>query len=185
MAGQGLDYSTLFNKDLPPPAGRWQGHPKYNFIGGHSDPELEPMEQFIESAVNVFRGDPRNISMYNFDGGPQGIIPLRRFVVQKLAAHRGIHVTPDEVLITSGSGQAIHLINNVLLEEGDTVVLVLQRLFKEGCSGRREVRLGAWRGSAGPVRYYPAYPPTTSAIQQARTVPEAASPAPPGRPAAS
>ncbi len=123
MAGQGLDYSTLFNKDLPPPASRWQGHPKYNFIGGHSDPELEPMEQFIESAVNVFRGDPRNISMYNFDGGPQGIIPLRRFVVQKLAAHRGIHVTPDEVLITSGSGQAIHLINNVLLEEGDTVVL--------------------------------------------------------------
>ena len=123
MAGQGLDYSTLFNKDIPPPAGRWQGHPKYNFIGGHSDPELEPMEQFIESAANVFGGDPRNVSMYNFDGGPQGIMPLRRFLVQKLAAHRGIHVTPDEVLITSGSGQAIHLINDVLLEEGDTVIL--------------------------------------------------------------
>ena len=123
MAGKDLDYSTLFSKDLPPPAGRWQGHPKYNFIGGHSDPELQPMEQFIESATNVLRGDPRNISMYNFDGGPQGILPLRRFLVHKLATHRGIHVTPDEVLITSGSGQGIDLINDILLEEGDTVIL--------------------------------------------------------------
>ena len=123
MAGKGLDYTTLFSKDLPPPASRWQGHPKYNFIGGHSDPELQPMEQFIESATNVLRGDPRNISMYNFDGGPQGILPLRRFLVQKLATHRGINVTPDEVLITSGSGQGIDLINDILLEEGDTVIL--------------------------------------------------------------
>ena len=123
MSGEGLDYSTLFKKDLPPPPGRWQGHPKYNFIGGHSDPDLVPMEQFIESATNVFKGDPRNISMYNFDGGPQGIIPLRRFLVEKMAIHRGIHATIDEVLITSGSGQGIQLINEILLEEGDTVIV--------------------------------------------------------------
>ena len=123
MVGKDLDYSTLFTKDLPPASGQWQGHPKYNFIGGHSDPELQPMQQFIESATNVFRGDPRNVSMYNFDGGPQGIIPLRRFLVQKLANHRDIHITPDEVLITSGSGQGIELINAILLEEGDTVIV--------------------------------------------------------------
>ena len=122
MVGKDLDYSTLFTKDLPPPASQWQGHPKYNFIGGHHDPELQPMEQFIESATNVFRGDPRNISMYYFDG-PQGIIPLRRFLVQKLADHRDIHITTDEVLITSGSGQGIELINDILLEEGDTVIV--------------------------------------------------------------
>ena len=123
MAGKGLDYSTLFNRALPPPAAPWGGHPKYNFIGGHSDPELVPMEGLIESAANVFRGDPRNISMYNFDGGPQGIVPLRKFLVDKLAAHRGIHTTIDEVLITSGSGLAIELINEILLEEGDTVIV--------------------------------------------------------------
>ena len=123
MAGKGLDYSTLFNRALPPPPAPWGGHPKYNFIGGHSDPELVPMEGFIESAANVFRGDPRNISMYNFDGGPQGLVPLRRFLVDKLAAHRGIDTTIDEVLITSGSGLAIELINEILLEEGDTVIV--------------------------------------------------------------
>ena len=124
MSGKGLDYSTLFNRDLPPPpSAPWEGHPKYNFIGGHSDPDLVPTEAFTESAANVFRGDPRNISMYNFDGGPQGIVPLRRFLVDKLAAHRGINTTIDEVLITSGSGLAIELINEILLEEGDTVIV--------------------------------------------------------------
>ena len=122
MTGKDLDYSTLFSRDLPTPAGKWQGHPKYNFIGGHHDPELQPMEQFIQAATNVFRGDPRNISMYNLDG-PQGTLPLRRFLVEKLSKYRGVHVTPDEILITSGSGQAIELINEILLEQGDTVIV--------------------------------------------------------------
>ena len=122
MTGNALDYSTLFNKDLPAPAVQFEGHPKYNFIGGHSDPDSVPMEGFIEAATNVFSGDPKYMSMYSLDG-PQGILPLRRFVVDKLRAHRGIEITTDEVLITSGSGQGIQIINDVLLEEGDTVIV--------------------------------------------------------------
>ena len=123
MPGTGLDYSALFNRNLPPPAGPWGGHPKYNFIGGHSDPDMVPTEEFIESAARVFRGDPRNISMYNFSGGPQGILPLREFLVEKLGEHRGINTTIDDVQITSGSGQGIELINEILLEEGDTAIV--------------------------------------------------------------
>ena len=123
MPGQGLDYSALFNRELPPPSPRWGGHPRYNFIGGHSDPDMVPTEGFIESAERVFRGDPRNISMYNFSGGPQGILPLREFLVEKLGQHRGINTTIDDVLITSGSGQGIELINEILLEEGDTAIV--------------------------------------------------------------
>ena len=123
MPGQGLDYSALFNRELPPPTPRWGGHPRYNFIGGHSDPDMVPTEGFIESAERVFRGDPRNISMYNFSGGPQGILPLREFLVEKLGQHRGINTTIDDVLITSGSGQGIELINEILLEEGDTAIV--------------------------------------------------------------
>ncbi len=123
MPGQGLDYSALFNRELPPPTPRWGGHPRYNFIGGHSDPDMVPTEGFIESAERVFRGDPRNISMYNFSGGPQGILPLREFLVEKLGQHLGIKTTIDDVLITSGSGQAIELINEILLEEGDTAIV--------------------------------------------------------------
>ena len=64
-------------------------------------------------------------------------------------------------------------------------LLVLQRRFKEGCPEIHEGRLGAWYGSAWPVRYYPAYPRATAATHPARTVPGAASPAPPGTPGAS
>ena len=81
------------------------------------------MNRFIESAANVFQGDPRNIAMYNYEGGPQGILTLRSFLAKKLAAERGIHITTDEILITSGSGQGIELINEILLDAGDTVIV--------------------------------------------------------------
>ena len=64
-------------------------------------------------------------------------------------------------------------------------VLVLQRQFREGCGVMPAWRRGAWHGSVWPVRYCPAYPQATAATRLARTVPGAAFPAPPGRPAAS
>ena len=65
------------------------------------------------------------------------------------------------------------------------VALVLQRQFREGCGVMPAWRRGAWHGSVWPVRYCPAYPQATAATRLARTVPGAAFPAPPGRPAAS
>ena len=82
---------------------------------------------------------------------------------------------------------------NVIFEDGrfdfaftiwGNSTLVLQRQFREGCPGMHGVRRGASHGSGWPARYYPAYPPATAAVQRARTVPGAASPAPPGTPAA-
>ena len=63
--------------------------------------------------------------------------------------------------------------------------LVLQRQFKEGCTGMRAKLVGVWHGSAWPAHCYPASPSATAAVHPARTVPWAASPAPPGTPAVS
>ena len=63
-------------------------------------------------------------------------------------------------------------------------VLVLQRRFKEGCAGTREGRRAAWHGSVWPVRCILGSAPATASTHPARTVPGAASLAPPGRPAA-
>ena len=54
--------------------------------------------------------------------------------------------------------------------------LVLQRRFKEGCTGMREGRRDAWRGSVWPGRCILASAPATAATYPARTVPGAASP---------
>jgi 2-aminoadipate transaminase len=121
MAANGFAYSHLFAKDLPAAAPRWAGFPKYNFIGGHNDPEHVPAAELAAAAATVLRRDGADLALYN-PHGPQGFRTTREYVVRKVAG-RGISCTPDEVLITSGSGQGLDLINKVLLNRGDTVIL--------------------------------------------------------------
>jgi 2-aminoadipate transaminase len=121
MAADGFAYSHLFSKDLPAPAPRWTGFPKYNFIGGHNDPEHVPAAELAMAAEAVLRRDGADLALYN-PHGPQGFRGIREFVVNKVAG-RGIRCTPDDVLITSGSGQGLDLVNRTLLNRGDTVIL--------------------------------------------------------------
>src|SRR5712692_5183976 len=123
MSSSGFAYPNLFGKKVPAPAPRWAGNAEFNFIGGHNDRTLIPVEGLIEAAAAVLRRDGRELALYSMAQGPQGYLGLRRFVADKLARWRGISAGPDDVLITSGSGQAIDLINQVLLEPGDTVIL--------------------------------------------------------------
>jgi 2-aminoadipate transaminase len=122
MTDAGFAYSNLFSKDLPPPAPRWTGFPKYNFIGGHNDPARIPAAALAKAATTVLERDGANLALYNFDG-PQGYRRLREFVVDKVGARPAIKCSVDDVLITSGSGQGIDLVNHLLIERGDTVIL--------------------------------------------------------------
>ena len=47
MTSSGFAYPNLFGKNVPPPAPRWAGNAKYNFIGGHNDRALIPVEELI------------------------------------------------------------------------------------------------------------------------------------------
>jgi 2-aminoadipate transaminase len=115
-------YERLFANNLPAPAPRWTGFPKYNFIGGHNDPERIPSEALAAAAARVLRRQGGDLALYNFDG-PQGYRELREFVAKKLGGAPQIACTADDILITSGSGQGIDLVNKVFLEPGDTVIL--------------------------------------------------------------
>ena len=125
MTTKGLEYAKLFAKGLPSAVAPWTGNAPFNFIGGNADPDLQPVEGFVESSARVFRRDGRSLATYNTNSGPLGYLPLREFLVEKLARHRGINVSTDEVLVTSGSGQGINLINDILLEPGDTAITEL------------------------------------------------------------
>lgn len=54
---------------------------------------------------------------------PAGHPRLREAVARHVAVSRGVAVTPDDVLITSGIQQAVDLVGRVLLEPGDTVAV--------------------------------------------------------------
>jgi len=134
----GFAYSNLFVKNLPAPAARFGGYPKYNFIGGHNDPTLIPIEGLIEATAAALRKEGSKLARYTAAQGSQGHLGLRNFVKDK-ASLRGIDCTTDDILITAGSGQGIDLINAVLLEAGDTVILeefsyggAINKLKREG-----------------------------------------------------
>ena len=108
MAASGFAYTNRFNKNLPPPAPPWTGFPKYNFIGGHNDPERIPAAALADAATTVLRRRGADLALYNFDG-PQGYRGLRDLVVDKVSRRPAIKCSADDVLITSGSGQGIDL----------------------------------------------------------------------------
>jgi len=111
-----------FAAGLPAPSPRWTGFAKYNFIGGHNDPTRIPAAELADAAQKVLRQNGANLALYNSDG-PQGFRTLREFVIAKVAGRAGIACSLDEVLITSGSGQGLDLVNRLLLDPGDTVLL--------------------------------------------------------------
>jgi len=125
MGNQRLDFSKILSKDAPPPTPPHEGDFKYNFVSGHTDPEVVPIEELAKSAAKVIREKGRKLAMYHSDGGPLGSIDLRKFLSKKLAATRGINASTDEIMITSGSTQGILLINDSLLDPGDTVITEL------------------------------------------------------------
>src|SRR4029077_16941729 len=118
-----LDFAPLFAPGLPPPAAKWTGFAKYNFIGGHNDAEQLPLAALIKAMTDVLTREGRNLATYGLASGPLGYRPLRKFLPRKLERTACIRCDADEILITSGSLQALDLVNGILLARGDTVII--------------------------------------------------------------
>jgi 2-aminoadipate transaminase len=118
-----FDFAPLLAPGTPEPAVKWNGFPKYNFIGGHSDARQIPVEALTEAATAVLKREGATLATYGLNSGPLGYRPLREFLAGKLRGHAGIDCTPDEILITSGSLQGLDLVNSLLLAKGDTVLI--------------------------------------------------------------
>jgi 2-aminoadipate transaminase len=117
-----LDFAPMLAQNLPPAAAKWNGFPKYNFVGGHNDAEHMPLDGIVAAAAAVLQREGRTLATYGLASGPQGYRPLREFLAQKLERTAGIVCTADDILITSGSLQALDLVNGILLNRGDTIV---------------------------------------------------------------
>jgi 2-aminoadipate transaminase len=117
-----IDFSSLLAPGLPAPAVKFNGFPKYNFVGGHNDGAQIPLNALVKAATDVLTREGRTLATYGLESGPQGYRPLREFLAQKLKRTAGIVCTADEILVTSGSLQALDLVNGILLTRGDTIV---------------------------------------------------------------
>jgi 2-aminoadipate transaminase len=89
-----------------------------SFAGGLPAPELFPIEE-VKAACDVVLSE----------AGPQalqystteGYTPLREMLVRHMARY-GIKVELDNIVITSGSQQALDLIGKMLINPGDTIL---------------------------------------------------------------
>ncbi|HET7884883.1 MAG TPA: PLP-dependent aminotransferase family protein [Bradyrhizobium sp.] len=123
MTATPFDFTPLLPAGLPAAAARWTGLAKYSFVGGNNDPEQLPLDGLIEAANAVLKREGRTLATYGLESGPQGYRPLRQFLSAKLKRDSGISCTADDILIVSGSLQALDLVNATLLARGDTVIV--------------------------------------------------------------
>jgi 2-aminoadipate transaminase len=90
-----------------------------SFASGLPDPCVFPQEALRTLTEDVINSDGRAALQY---GPAEGYTPLRAAVAEMLA-ERGLTVTTDQVLITSGSQQGLDLVARALLNPGDRVVI--------------------------------------------------------------
>lgn len=138
-AAQPFDFAPLLAAGLPPPAAPWKGFPRYNFIGGHNDAAMVPVEDLVAAATGVLSREGPTLATYGLQSGPLGYRPLREFLAHKLGHDAGMSCGPDDILLTSGSLQGLDLVNGLLLSPGDTVITeaatyfgTLSRLARRG-----------------------------------------------------
>ena len=77
--------------------------------------DLFPFDIWARLEARRWRKPPHELGY----GDPIGYKPLREALAGYLGASRGVHCHPDQILITSGSQQALFLIATLLLAPGD------------------------------------------------------------------
>jgi len=90
-----------------------------SFAGGLPASELFPVDRFREACQRVLSDHPTAALQY---GPTEGYVPLREMIVENLRRF-GIMASTENVLITSGSQQALDLIAKLLINPGDRILV--------------------------------------------------------------
>lgn len=90
-----------------------------SFAGGLPAPELFPIEEISAITRLVLTEDGAEALQYTTT---EGYTPLRKWIADRLNTTCGTDFDSDNILLTSGSQQALDLSGKVFLDEGDTVL---------------------------------------------------------------
>src|SRR6202012_5292824 len=123
MASAVFDFAPLLPPGLPAAAAKWTGLAKYSFIGGNNDPDQVPVDGLIDAVNAVLKREGKTLATYGLASGPEVCRPLRYFLAAKLKRDAAISCNADDILVVSGSLQALDLVNQSLLARGDTVIM--------------------------------------------------------------
>lgn len=91
-----------------------------SFAGGLPNPVSFPIEQIETSTDRAIKEHGSKLFQY---ATTQGYDPLRQYIADKYNAQHNLSLTADDVLITTGSQQALDLIGKAVLNKGDGVIV--------------------------------------------------------------
>ena len=117
-----FDFTNSLPEDTLPATEPWTGFSPFNFVGGHNDEALIPVHDLTDCMSAVMAADGKRLAAYGLGDGPLGYLGLRQFLAGSLHSRAGMRVDADDILLVSGSLQALDLVNQTLLRAGDTVV---------------------------------------------------------------
>lgn len=90
-----------------------------SFAGGLPSPATFPVAEMKEAFDQVLT-DSGNVALQY--GPTDGYLPLRQWIADSLSTN-GAKIVPEQVLMTSGSQQALDLLGKVLIDEGSRVLV--------------------------------------------------------------
>lgn len=90
-----------------------------SFAGGLPASELFPIEEMKKVSVKVLDENGEEALQYS---GSQGYLHLREQIANRMNTKNKTNVEAEDILVTSGSQQALDFAGNVFLDEGDIVL---------------------------------------------------------------
>ncbi|MEU5694559.1 PLP-dependent aminotransferase family protein [Actinosynnema sp. NPDC020468] len=109
--GAGTRVATLSPPPGPPARPARATTPRHDLRPGRPDPTSFPTTAWIRATRRALTSAPADAFGY---GDPRGRVELRTALADHLGRTRGVHATPDTVVVTNGYVQALALLAGVL-----------------------------------------------------------------------
>ncbi len=90
-----------------------------SFGGGFPAPDVFPVEEFKKACLSVLENKGAEALQY---GSTDGYVPLRQ-MVSRYSIRSGMNIDISNILITSGSQQALDLIGKIFINRGDRILV--------------------------------------------------------------
>ena len=91
-----------------------------SMAGGLPSSDTFPVEEIKAACAKVLTDNPRESLQY---AASEGFAPLREWAAARVNAELGMEVSPDQVLVTSGSQQGLDLVGKILCDQGAPVAV--------------------------------------------------------------
>ena len=114
-----FSYEGLFAEGAPITTRGTNRHAKYDFAVAYPDPDTLPLTGLVEALSAALEREGRDLAYYPVAAGYP---PLRELVADKLRRDRQMEVTAEDIVLTSGSGEAINMLTQALTDPGDVLL---------------------------------------------------------------